>query len=266
MMSNPLGNITGITKPNLVVFFVVDRSGSMSFEGKMNSVNHAMREAIPILRGVGGSDSDVKVAVLMFSDGAVWMYDSPVAVEDFTWEDVTPGGYTEFGAACNELYDKLSRSKYMNSRAGYRKPIIILLSDGEPTDETIWPSALERLKTNNWFKLSYKIALAVDSADEGVLGDFVGSRFEGVYKVEDVQKLKAVLKAVVITSSQIGKNSRPVNIDEAGGIPSTQAENISESADIEAEKEMHNAIQTAIEEAENPYAPANDVDDSEWED
>jgi len=179
---NPLADIGTPTKPNLVVIFVLDRSDSMSIDGRMNSVNHAIRETIPVLKGIGGSDADLKIGVLMFSNGAEWMYDELTAVEDFTWNDIETFGYTDFGAACNELCDKLSRKKFMNSQAGYKKPVIILLSDGEPTDDDVWPDALARLKSNKWYQLSIKIALAVDAADEDVLAKFVGTS-EGVYKL-----------------------------------------------------------------------------------
>jgi len=248
---NPLAEIGTPTKPTLVVFFVIDRSGSMSIDGRMNSVNHAIREAIPVLKGVGGSDADLKIAVLTFSIGAEWMYSEPQDIESFTWNDVEPDGYTDFGAACNELCDKLSRKQFMNSQAGYKKPVIILLTDGEPTDDHVWPAALERLKANKWFQLSIKIALAVDSADEDVLGKFVGST-EGVYKIDDTQKLKKLIKIVAVKSSEIGSRSMPIDV-------STSAEN----RDDAVQAMVHEAIQNDID--NDLYASGAD-DDDDWED
>ena len=248
--TDPLAGIGKPTKPNLVVFFVIDRSGSMSIGGKMNAVNHAVREAIPVLKGIGGSDADLKIAVLTFSDGAEWMYDELIDVEDFTWNDIEPFGFTDFGAACNELADKLSRKKYMNSKSGYKKPVIILLSDGEPTDDDIWPDALNRLKTNNWFKLSIKIALAVDSADEDVLGQFVGSP-EGVYRVEDTQKLKKLIKIVAVKSVEIGSRSMPIDVNVAA-----------ENRDDAVQAAVHEAIR---DEEDNDWFSADVDDDEEWE-
>lgn len=227
---NPLAEIGTVTKPNLVVFFVIDRSYSMSIDGRMNSVNNAIREVIPVLKGLGGSDADIKVAVLTFSVGAEWMYSEPQDVENFTWNDLEPDGYTDFGAACNELCDKLSRKQFMNSLAGYKKPVIILMTDGEPTDDEVWPAALARLKQNRWFQLSIKIALAVDAADEDVLGKFVGSP-EGVYKVDNPQKLKNIIKIVAVKSAEIGSRSMPIDIDISA-----------EDRDDAVEKMVHDVI------------------------
>ena len=259
-MSDPLSNIVEITKPNLVIFLVVDCSGSMADEGKMNSVNVAIKEALPILKGIGGSDSTVKLAVLKFSIGAEWLYSNLLNIEDFVWENVEPYGYTEFGAACDALYEKMSRSAFMNSQAGYRKPVIILLSDGEPTDD--YANSLKRLKSNAWYKVAYKIAIAVGDEDKSALSEFTGAPGnEGVFVVQDVTKLGDVLKATIITSSQIGKNSRPVDFDVMGGTPSPDME----KADQEAEKEMWDTVGKVIEEAENPDVSVTDFVE-EWVD
>ena len=251
---NPLAEIGTITKPNLVVFFVIDRSGSMSIDGRINQVNHAIREAIPVLRGIGGSDADIKVAVLMFSSGADWMYDTLMAVDDFTWNDIDTFGYTDFGAACNELCDKLSRKQFMDSQAGYKKPVIILLSDGEPTDDEIWPGALDRLRANRWFQMSIKIALAVDSADDEVLARFVGSP-EGVYRIDDTQKLKKIIKIVAVKSSEIGSRSMPIDVNVTA-----------ENRDDAVEAMVHEAIQDEIDHVTDNDLFAAAVDDDDWED
>ena len=248
---NPLGAIGKPTKPNLVVVFVIDRSGSMSVDGKMNSVNNAVRETIPILQKVGGSDADVKIAVLMFSDGAEWMYNDLIDAENFTWNDIEPFGYTEFGAACNELSENLRRERFMKSKAGYKKPVIILMSDGQPTDDEVWPDALKRLKTNKWFQLSIKIALAVDSADEDVLGKFVGSP-EGVYKIDETQKLKRLIKIVAVRSVEIGSRSMPIDVNVA-----------TEDRDDAMEAAVHQAIHDDLD--NTLFATMSD-DEEEWED
>ena len=253
--ANPLAGIGTPTKPNLVVFFVVDRSGSMSIDGKMNSVNHAIREAIPVLKGIGGSDAEIKIAVLTFSIGAEWMYSEPQDIETFTWNDIEPDGYTDFGAACNELCDKLSRKEFMKSQSGYKKPVIILLTDGEPTDDEVWPDALKRLKTNRWFQLSIKIALAVDSADDDVLGNFVGSS-EGVYRINDEnpQKLKKIIKAVAVKSTEIGSRSMPIDINVTA-----------ENRDNAVEEAVHETIKEAIDEIDNELFSTATDDDEDWE-
>jgi hypothetical protein len=56
-------NVRGITRRQMVMFFLIDTSGSM--EGtKISSVNTAIREVIPELRDIGGADIDLKVAIV----------------------------------------------------------------------------------------------------------------------------------------------------------------------------------------------------------
>jgi uncharacterized protein YegL len=238
---NPLEGIGTPTKPGLVIFFVIDRSLSMH-GARINSVNNAMRETIPILKGVGGSDADLKIAVLTFSGGAEWMYSQPVDVNEFTWNELGVESYTSFASACNELCAKMSRNAFMGSKAGYKKPVVILITDGEPTDEEKeWRAALAKLKANRWFQFSIKVALAVDEADEDVLAEFVGSR-EGVFKIENTEMLKKLIKIVAVTSSEIGSKSMPIDVNIAA-----------ENRDDEAEKQAHQAIHTAIVEDDDGW-------------
>jgi uncharacterized protein YegL len=211
---------------------------------RMNSVNTAMRETISILRGVGGSDANLKIAVLTFSAGAKWMYTAPIAAEDFEWNELKVEGWTDFGAACNMLNEKMSRSAYMASKVGYKKPIVILITDGEPTDNDVWPEALRTLKENKWFRLATKIALAVIEADERILVDFVGTR-EGVFKIEDTDALKRLIKIVTVTSSEIGKMSTPIDIN-VSDVPG-------ETLDDAADKQTYQAIHAAIAEDEEDW-------------
>jgi len=236
-------DIEGITKPELVVFFVIDRSHSM--EGvRINSVNLAMRETIPILRGIGGSATVLKIAVLTFSAGAEWMFSQPIKAEEFEWQEIEAEGWTDFGAACNELCKKMSRNEFMASKVGYKKPVVILITDGAPTDADVWPDALKRLKENKWFKSAIKIAFAVAEADEEILLDFVGTK-EGVFTIENTDTLKRLIRIVAVTSSEIGKDSVPIDIN----VSDVEGETLDEAAD----KMTYQAIHTAIAEDDDDW-------------
>ena len=228
---NPL-DASPVSRPDLVVFVVIDVSGSMSGE-RINAVNNAMREVVPILRGVGGSDAIVKLAVLTFSDEAKWRYNIPMDVSLFDWTDLHTETVTNYGNAYRELCDKMSRGAFMKSDIGYKKPIVILMSDGGPTDPEDYPKELERLKSNMWFKKSTKIALAVLDADKDVLEEFAP---EAVFEVTDVQQIKKMIKAIAITSAEIGSKSMPIDINTATG-----------DIDAEADKKVIEGIKDAID-------------------
>lgn len=219
--------IIGIVKRQMVLFFVIDTSGSMQ-GSKIGAVNTAIREVLPELKDAGGSDIDLKVACLTFSSGCQWMYPTPIASESFQWNQVEADGVTDLGEACRELSEKLSKNEFLKAPSGSVAPAIFLMSDGEPTDD--FESGLAQLKQNNWFKYAIKVAVAIgDDANKDVLAKFTGN-IESVVTVHTPEALKKWIRKVSITSSQIGSKSQPVN---NGQIQSKQDAMIDEIKDIQ---------------------------------
>ncbi len=219
--------IIGIVKRQMVLFFVIDTSGSMQ-GAKIGAVNTAIREVLPELKDAGGSDIDLKVACLTFSSGCQWMYPTPIASESFQWNQVEADGVTDLGEACRELSKKLSKNEFLKAPSGSVAPAIFLMSDGEPTDD--FESGLAQLKQNNWFKYAIKVAVAIgDDANKDVLAKFTGN-VEAVVTVHTPEALKKWIRKVSITSSQIGSKSQPVS---NGQIQSKQDAMIDEIKDIQ---------------------------------
>lgn len=63
-----------VTRKKLVVFYVLDTSGSMEDDGKIGALNEAMRETVDVLQNIakGNADAEIQIAVLQFSSGAQW--------------------------------------------------------------------------------------------------------------------------------------------------------------------------------------------------
>ena len=197
---------SGIVKREMVLFFVIDQSGSMAGEN-IGIVNNTIREVIPELKTVGGADVDLKIAVLLFSSGYQWMHTEPVPAESFVWNTIQANGATDFGKACNELNNKLSRSGFLKSPSGSVAPAIFLMSDGQPTDD--YKESLEKLKNNSWFKHAIKIAVAIgEDADSNALAEFTGTS-EAVVTTHTGEDLRKMIRFVSITSTQIGSKSQP---------------------------------------------------------
>lgn len=223
-------DIDGIVKRQMVLFFVVDTSGSMQGT-KIGAVNTAIREVLPELKDAGGADIDLKVACLTFSSGCQWIYPTPIASDSFQWTTVDADGVTDLGAACRELNDKLSKNGFLKAPSGSVAPVIFLLSDGEPTDD--FESGINLLQQNNWFKHGIKVAVAIgDDANKDVLAKFTGN-IEAVITVHTPEALRKWIRKVSITSSQIGSRSQPVS---DGQLPSKQDTMIDEIKDIQQEE------------------------------
>ena len=203
-----VGETEKIARKLLPIIYVLDTSGSM--EGsRIAAVNAAMNETMEVLKDVSSKNptAELKIAVLQFSSGPQWVTENLVFMEDFYWNDLKAGGLTDFGSALNELNNKLSREQFLISEVGFKAPVIIFMSDGEPTDD--YESALNKIKSNNkWFKTATKIAIAVgDDANVQVLQKIAGNN-EAVIKVDDLESLKKLIRVVSVTATMIGSKSR----------------------------------------------------------
>lgn len=126
-----------IARRTMTVFFLVDTSGSMA-GNKIGAVNSVIREIFPILDGISSknADAEIKIAFLRFSSGTEWLYNEPKPAQDVanSFIDFEASGLTDLGEACLELNSKLSRNAFMQSASGSFAPVVILLTDGIPTD------------------------------------------------------------------------------------------------------------------------------------
>ena len=161
---------------------------------KISSLNVAIRDTLPMLAQISqdNSDTELKVAALQFASGCDWMYPRPLPIEDFEWNDLDANGLTSLGAAYQELAKQLSQtSGFMHEANASCAPVMILFSDGVPTDDA--KHGLEKLKDNNWFNAAIKIAVAIgDDANKDVLKEFVNNNSEAVLTVHNVADLKKI--------------------------------------------------------------------------
>jgi uncharacterized protein YegL len=205
-----------IPRKTMVLFFLVDTSGSMS-GAKIGKLNSAIEEVILELRDLSNSyaDAQIKIAVLEFSSGATWItHSGPVEAENFVWNDLNAVGSTDLGAACFELNEKLSTKAFMREATGSFAPAIFLLSDGEPTDE--YKKGLETLKQNNWFKKAIKVAVAIgNDANKSVLAEFTSNE-ETVLEVHNGAMLRKMIRFISVRASEIASKSANVGYGDDG--------------------------------------------------
>ncbi len=246
-----------ISKKNLVLFFLVDTSGSMSGT-KIGTLNTTMEELLPELRGLGGATTDIKLAVMTFSDGFEWITKEPISVDDYQyWTRLKAEGLTDLGEAFTELSKKLSRKEFLSSPSLSYAPVIFLLTDGYATDDAY--SGLEKLKNNKWYKYGLKVALGIgDKFDEELLKKFTGNP-ELVVTAKTSDQLAKLVKTIAVTSSQIGSRSVTLTNDGEENKEFTEEEVLGTK-----EEQLAETIKDTIE---NDEAFVEDFDiDEGWED
>lgn len=205
-------------------FWMVDCSSSMSGD-KIGAVNHAIQECIEPMReeAAGNPNAQLYIRTLKFASGASWVTAEPVPIEEFAWEDVEANGITDLGKAFELLAGQLSMPP-MPARA--LPPVIVLLTDGYPTDD--WKRPLEKLLKMPWGKKAVKVAIAIGKdADRSVLEAFTGNP-EAVLDAGNPEILTHFIKwASTVASAVSNPTSNPT---EESAEPQASQEPRSEEA------------------------------------
>jgi len=198
-----------MAKRPLNFFWVVDCSGSMIGD-KIQQVNYAIQSTIPDMRDAaeGNTNAELLIQAMKFSSGASWITPSPVKIEDYSWTDLNASGLTELGKALDLLCAQLTIPP-MSERA--LPPVIVLLSDGEPTDS--YRPSLDKLLSLPWGKKAVKIAIAIGKdADRSVLQEFTGNS-EYVLDANNPQALVAMIRWASTVASQVSQPSSRMAAD-----------------------------------------------------
>lgn len=188
-------------------FWMVDCSSSMAGD-RIGAVNHAIQECIEPMReeAAGNPNAQLYIHTLKFASGASWVTAEPVPIEEFAWEDVEANGITDMGKAFELLAGQLSMPP-MPARA--LSPVIVLLTDGYPTDD--WKRPLEKLLKMPWGKKAVKVAIAIGKdAERSVLEAFTGNP-EAVLDAGNPEVLTHFIKwASTVASAVSNPTSNPI--------------------------------------------------------
>lgn len=236
-----------VPRRTMVLFFLVDTSGSMT-GNKIGAVNQAISEVLPMLEDISASnaDAEIKIAVLKFSSDCQWMYEEPKPASEFIWQELEANGFTSMGQACIELSRKLSRETFMKTDTGAYAPVLILLTDGEPTDD--FHGGLNKLKDNRWYNAAIKIAIAIgNDANKNLIKEFTGN-MEAVVEVHNINALKKLIRTVSVTASLIASQS-------------------STAGSKDKQSQVVEQVLRDVEETDGAFSSANPIPDTddEWE-
>jgi len=245
-----LKEFTTQTARPLPIILVVDVSGSMQGEGKIQALNHAVKEMLEAFQDEADLRAEVHVAVITFGGAArlhmpltparraTWTdlrAEVHVAVITFggaarlhmpltparraTWTDLRADGNTPLGAAF-ELARGLVEDKQLVPSRAYR-PTIVLLSDGQPNDE--WQAPLKALLASERGGKAFRMALGIGGdADNDMLKEFLASRESRVYTANEARQIREFFQLVTMSvasrSRSADPNSAPALKDEDLGL------------------------------------------------
>jgi uncharacterized protein YegL len=191
----------------LPVLVLADVSGSMQQDGKIASLNHALREMLDSFRREDDFRAQIHVAVITFG-GAAHVHTQLAPATQVTWSDLTASGDTPLGGAIELARNMLEDRGQIPSRA-YR-PTVVLVSDGQPTDGTSWETALTALLASERGAKAQRLAIGVgDDADKTVLQRFLGSPEGKVHIARDARQVREFFEFVTMSVTSRSRSAAP---------------------------------------------------------
>jgi uncharacterized protein YegL len=138
--------------------WLVDGSGSMRVNGKIQALNRAINEAIPHMQRVARENPQAAVFVnaICFADEAHWMEERLTPVSEFQWQNMETGGATAMGEALTMVGDVL-QPPLITDRA--LPPVIALVTDGLPTDD--FQAGLNHLLSKPWGRQAVRVVVGI---------------------------------------------------------------------------------------------------------
>jgi uncharacterized protein YegL len=214
MTSLPGGQMSG--RP-LHFIWIADCSGSMSGD-KIQSLNDAIRQAIPEMRNVAHANphANVLVRAIKFSNGATWHVTQPTPIEQFTWTNLTAGGVTDMGRALKMVANELKVGT-MSPRG--LPPVLVLITDGHPTDDVA--GGINAIMNEPWGQKAVRIAIGIGSdVNYNVLQRFIGH--------QEIQPLQAnnadqLVNYIKWASTAVLQSSSAPNIHNDQTVPNGTA-------------------------------------------
>lgn len=200
---DPTQFITPKAKP-LPVILLLDCSGSMGGD-KIRNLNDAVRDMIGAFTDNETSETEIHTSIITF--GAAVKLQHPLSsAHEIKWHELEAGGGTPLGTALKMAKAMIEDKEVIPSRA-YR-PTVILVSDGQPTDE--WESPLKAFVSEGRSSKCDRMAMAIGAdADEIVLGKFIEGTKKPLFYAENAKQLRDFFKFVTMSVTSRTQSVNP---------------------------------------------------------
>jgi uncharacterized protein YegL len=162
-----------MARRQLHFIWLLDTSGSMNVDGKIQALNAAIHATIPLLQSAARDNANVDLLVraITFSNGARWHIAEPTPAALLRWSDVAAQGHTDMGAALT-LAAQAMKVPPMPERAV--SPALVLVTDGHVTDD--FDAGLAALMAERWGREAIRHAIAIGrDVSTQALHKFIGN-------------------------------------------------------------------------------------------
>lgn len=214
-----------VARRPLHFIWLLDVSGSMAVAGKIQALNFALEETLPLLRedAADNPGAQMYMRVLTFATAPVWLFRDPVPIESFRWEPVAavPQGLTELGSALMQLAEPMRELAAVGR--GFA-PAIVLVSDGKPTHATgpTFADGMAALMAEPWGQASIRMAVGIgEDADMDSLARFIDHSDRTPLRASNQADLVAMIQWVSRQASRVASRPAEVARPVEGPISST---------------------------------------------
>ncbi len=198
----------------LPIIVLADISGSMGSDGKIQALNHAVREMIEAFQDEADLRAEIHVSVITFG-GQAKTHLTLGPARNAKWSDLGAAGGTPMGAAFDLARQMIEDRDVVSSRS-YR-PTVVLVSDGQPTDD--WPPPLAAFLASERGGKAFRMALAIGAdADNDALKAFLADPSGRGDRAREAEQNRKFFPLVAVGGSGrargAGPNSAPAISDD----------------------------------------------------
>lgn len=192
----------------LPVIVLADCSGSMTADGKLAALNQSLAEMIQSFSDLDAANAEVHLCLICFgAQTATVVPLQPASQVQF--DPLSASGTTPMGAALNFAADLLENREAIPSRA-YR-PTVILVSDGQPTDD--WKGPLGRFGTGTRAGKADRLALAIGAdADVSMLKEFLSDPEHQLFQAVDASQIRSFFRFATMSVTHRSKSANPSEV------------------------------------------------------
>lgn len=193
-----LKDFTVVAARPLPVIVLADVSGSMSADGKIETLNQSLREMITSFANEDDLRAEVHVGVITFGGSKAEAKHALAPASNLVWDDLKASGKTPLGSALALAASWLEDRSIIPSRA--YMPTLVLVSDGQPDKGDTWQQELQKLLESQRGAKAQRLALAIGTdADENVLQAFVATPEVPVLRAQDAAQIARFFRFVTMS-------------------------------------------------------------------
>lgn len=191
----------------LPVIVLADTSGSMSVDGKIESLNKGLQEMIASFANQSRLRAEIQVSVITFG-GNLAEVNLPLTpthqIQSFS--KLTADGMTPLGSALALANQMIEDRDTIPSRS--YKPVIVLVSDGYPNDD--WQGPFSQMKNGERSSKASRFAMAIGAdADEAMLTEFANDPEAPLFHADNARDIQRFFRGVVMSVSARSQSATP---------------------------------------------------------